>query len=329
MILKPLALKVAVITVLLTLALIVIVQWRASAREATAEMHYPPAGDFVDIDGTRIHIKVTGQGSDIVLIHGASGSLRDYTFDLAERLADTHRVIAVDRPGLGWSERPPGFGGVWSTAAEPPRLQAKLLQAAADQVGVQNPIVIGHSFGGAIALAWALERPQQTAGLVLLGGVSNPWPGQLGLLYRVNSSLLGSAIVIPMITAFTPQAVISDTLSEIFAPQKPPEGYLDHFGPEMTLRRPAMRANAQQVNSLRPHIVEMSKEYSSLELPVEILHGTEDDTVPISIHSEPLSEQLPNGQLRRMEGIGHMPHHAEPDAVIVAIARLKTRMGLR
>jgi len=274
-------------------------------------------------------MNISGQGADIVLIHGASGSLRDYTFDLVQRLQDDFRVIAIDRPGLGRSERPPGFGGVWNTAAEPPVLQAQLLHAATQKVGVENPIVVGHSFGGAIALAWALNQPENTAGLVLLGAASNPWPGQLGWLYRINKTVFGSAVVIPLITAFTPHTVIQDTLSEIFAPQRPPENYMRHFGPDMTLRRPTMRANAQQVTSLRPHIVEMSKRYGTLALPVEILHGTEDVTVPLSIHSEPLSQQLPNGVLHRMEGVGHMPHHADPDAVIAAIARVLDRAGLR
>ncbi|MFK7743982.1 MAG: alpha/beta fold hydrolase [Roseobacter sp.] len=324
-----LVVKLALIFGVVAVGIVALVQWRAGAREATVEAKYPASGQYVDADGTRIHLNVTGQGPDIILIHGASGSLRDYTFDLVERLADDYRVIAVDRPGLGRSERPAGFGGVWNVNAEPPRLQAQILQAATDVVGVENPIVVGHSFGGAIALAWALERPEETSALVLMGAASNPWPGKLGWLYRINSTVVGSAVVIPLITAFTPHSVIESTLSEIFAPQQPPENYMAHFGADMTLRRPTMRANAQQVNGLRPHIVEMSFEYDTLSLPVEILHGTDDVTVPLAIHSEPLSRQLPNGVLTRMQGVGHMPHHADPDAVLAGINRAATRAGLR
>ena len=329
MILTPLAFKTLVSVGLIAAVCVAMVQWRAGSREAEARDTNPPSGQFVEVEGTEIHLKVSGQGTDIILIHGASGSLRDFTFDLAERLSSTHRVIAIDRPGLGWSERPPGYGGVWSKAYEPPRLQARLLQGAADAVGVTNPIVVGHSFGGAIALAWAIERPKDTAGLVLLAGVANPWPGKLGWLYRMNSTRFGSLVAIPLITALTPRTVFQDMLGEIFAPQRPPEGYLAHFGPEMSLRRSALRANAQQVNNLKPHIREMVTHYGSLTMPVEILHGEADKTVPMDIHAEPLSAQLPDAVLTRMPGIGHMPHHADVEATVDAITRVERRAGLR
>ncbi len=327
--LMPSAPKTLFTALIVLVTVVAVVQWRASTREAHVEAVYPPSGQFVEVEGTRIHVHVEGEGPDLVLIHGASGSLRDFTFDMAKRLASNHRVITMDRPGLGWSERPEAYGGVWNMRAEPPRLQARILQAAADAVGVTNPVVVGHSFGGAVALAWALERPDRTAALVLLGAASNPWPGDLGLLYKINSTLLGSTLIIPAITAFTPRSVIEETVSSIFAPQKPPEGYMSHFGPEMSLRRAALRANAQQVNGLRPHIVEMAEEYRNLSLPVEILHGAADDTVPLKIHSEPLSRQLPNGVLTVLDDVGHMPQHAAPDAVIAAIDRAVVRAGLR
>jgi pimeloyl-ACP methyl ester carboxylesterase len=325
----PLAVKIVVILFLIVVTLIALVQWRAASRETTVEAQYPPSGRFVDAEGTRIHVNIAGQGPDIVLIHGASGSMRDLTFDLGERLAERYRVITVDRPGFGWSERPAGYGGIWNTAAEPPDLQARLLQQAVAEVNATTPIVLGHSYGGAIALSWALRAPQDTAGLVLLAAASNRWPDELGLLYRINSTALGSAVVIPMITAFTPHTAIESTIGEIFAPQRPPSDYLRFFGPDMTLRRGTMRANAQQVNALKPHITEMAKQYHRLPMPVEILHGTEDDTVPMRIHSEPLARQIPGAVLTRLEGVGHMPHHADPEAVVAAVDRIAARAGLR
>lgn len=326
----PLVAKLLFTLAVSLVALVALVQWRASAREATVEADYPPSGQFVRLqDGTRIHLEVAGEGPDIVLIHGASGSLRDFTFDLAERLAQHYRVIAVDRPGMGWSDRAAGYGGVWNTKAEPPRLQAQVLQAATDQIGLTNPIVVGHSFGGTIALAWALERPSETAGLVLLGAASNPWQGPLGWLYRVNSTRLGGALFVPLLTAFTPHTYIERTLGEIFAPQHAPQNYMQHFGPDMTLRRETLRANAQQVNGLKPFIRAMAEHYPSLNLPVEILHGTEDVIVPLHIHSGPLARQLPEAALRRMQGVGHMPHHEAPQEVEAAVDRVAMRAGLR
>lgn len=321
--------KGIVILGVLALGLVALVQWRAWARETNVEAQYPASGQYITVDGTRMHVKVMGQGPDLVFIHGASGSLRDLTLDLMPYLAQSYRVIAVDRPGLGRSARPSGYGGLFNVAAEPPALQARLLQGVAEQLNAERPIVVGHSYGGAIALAWALERPDQTAGLVLLGAASNPWPGKLGWLYRINSTRIGSALLIPFLTAFVPHTAIEKTLVEIFEPQRPPEGYMEHFGPDMTLRRSAMRANAQQVNSLRPYLVRMKEQYPTLRLPVEILHGTEDRVVPIHIHSIPLAGQLPDARLTRMEGIGHMPHHAAPETIRAAIDRVALRAGLR
>ena len=64
-------------------------------------------------------------------------------------------------------------------------------------------------------------------------------------------------------------------------------------------------------------------------MPIEIVHGTADEVVPIGVHSEPLARQIPGAVLTRLEGIGHMPHHAAPDAVEAAIHRAAARARLR
>ena len=294
----------------------------ADLKEAKAEATYTPQGRILDIDGRAVHALVQGDGPDLVLIHGASGNLRDFTYDLVEPLSREFRVIAIDRPGLGWSE-PLHDGG------ETPREQARHMQQAADLLGVEAPIVLGHSFGGAVALAWALERPEATSALVLLGAVSNPWPGPLDPMYRVNSSWLGSTLVVPLIAAFAPDKRIDQALEAIFAPQAVPDGYRSHVGAGLTLRRSSLRSNARQIAGLRPQVVEMSEHYPTLQMPAEVLHGTEDTIVPLEVHSEPLSRQMPQAVLTRMEGVGHMPHHADPQAVLDAVHRAANRAGLR
>lgn len=323
-----------VISLIATVALVggcgVLVDRRAETRASLAEASYPPTGQFVTVGGQRVHAHIEGSGPDLVLIHGASGNTRDFTFAFVDRLKDDYRVIVFDRPGLGWSDRvSDDFGGAFNTAAESPVQQAAFLQAAADELGVRNPIVLGHSYGGAVALAWGLNRPDDTAALVVLSGASNPWPGGLGALYGIASSAVGGATVVPLISAYAPVARITATLDSIFAPQSAPDGYGEYIGAGLTLRRETLRANARQVNSLRPHVVEMSARYGTLPMPVEIVHGTADDVVPLHIHSEPLARQIPGAVLTRLEGIGHMPHHAAPDAVEQAIHRAAARARLR
>jgi pimeloyl-ACP methyl ester carboxylesterase len=309
---------------------VIFVQARAGKREMHASKEYPPIGQFVTVDDVPVHVFVAGEGPDLVLIHGASGNMRDFTFDFVDRLTRDYRVIVFDRPGLGWTNRTnPKYASAINRGAESPAEQAALLQAAATELGAEKPLVLGHSYGGAVALAWAVHHPDNISGLITLGGVSNPWPGGLGALYKINSSSIGGALAVPLITAFVSEDRIKSTIEEIFAPQAAPDGYADYVGAALSTRRRALRANARQVNSLRPHVVELSKRHHEITVPTEILHGDADTIVPLAIHSQPLSQQIPNANLIVMDGVGHMPQHADPATVIDAIHRAATRAGLR
>ncbi|QFT59831.1 2-hydroxy-6-oxononadienedioate/2-hydroxy-6-oxononatrienedioate hydrolase [Sulfitobacter sp. THAF37] len=322
--------RTALILFLILLAVLIgVVQWRAATREAAAEADTPPVGRIMDVDGVPVHALVMGSGPDLVLIHGASGNLRDFTMGFAQRLAERYRVILFDRPGMGYTGRLPGSGGAWNTAEETPMAQAALLQKAADRLEVRTPIVLGHSFGGIVAIAWGLSRPDDTAALVLASAVSEPWPGGLGWTYTVNGSRLGGALFVPMVSAFVPESYVETSIGSIFEPQDAPRGYGDHLGTGLTLRRTSLRANAQQVNALRPHVVEMQKEYAALTMPIEAVHGDADTIVPAHIHAEVLMGDVPNGALDLLPGQGHMVQHTAPDAVIAAIDRAAERAGLR
>ena len=297
----------------------VAVDRRATAREAQAEAEYPATGQIIDVDGTKIHAFVEGQGPDLVLLHGAGGNLRDFTFSLSHALARDFRVIAFDRPGLGWSDD-------LGEAGTSPLMQAAVLQTAARKLGVTHPIVLGHSYGGAVAMAWALTDPD-TAGLVLVSGATMPWPGGLGTWYQVTASRLGGATVVPLITAFAGEARAQAAVEGIFAPDPVPAGYLDHVGAGLTLRRDSIRINARQVNALKPHLLLMEPNYDKLTLPVEIIHGTADTIVPATVHAIPLSKRLPNATLTLVEGAGHMIHHAHQDIVLAAVAHVAARVA--
>ena len=314
---------------LLLLGVVALTQWRATAQERGAEAAHPPSGDIIDVDGVPVHYQVMGDGPDLILIHGASGNLRDFTLGFADRLAGRYRVILFDRPGLGWTGRLPAAKGAWNARAESPQEQAALLQIAADRIGVKSPIILGHSFGGAVALAWGVSRPDDTAALVLVSAVSEPWPGDLGWIYKVTGSTLGGGSVVPLATAFVPEGYIRNSISGIFAPQSPPTGYASHLGVDLSLRRSSLRANAQQVMSLRGHVVEMQKQYQHLPMPIEIIHGDADTIVPAVVHAKVLIGDVPHGTLTILPGEGHMPQHTQPDAVIAAIDRAAASAGLR
>ena len=318
------------ILTLVAVGLVIVVHWRASAREAAANAAYPPIGELIDIDGVKVHAKVQGSGPDLVLIHGASGNMRDFTFDMVDQLADRYRVILFDRPGLGWTDNLPQHTGAWNATAATPHEQAALLQKAADRLGVSNPIVLGHSYGGAVALAWGLSRPDDTAALVLVSAVSEPWEGDLGWQYKLTGSAFGSGIVIPLVTAFVPQGFVRASVGAIFAPQDTPDGYSDHIGTGLSLRRMSMRANAQQVNTLLPEIKKMVPKYDTLTMPVELIHGTADTIVPLDVHAAIATPQLPDAVLTTLPGIGHMPQHVtQPDVIASLTAQRHVRVCAR
>ncbi|SDC15031.1 alpha/beta fold hydrolase [Ruegeria marina] len=296
--------------------------WRAARHEARAEASHPPRGQFVEIDGLRIHAEVMGNGPDLVMIHGSNGNTRDLTYALAPLLARQFRVILFDRPGLGFSDPlPKPSAGIAH--------QAAAMMQAARELGADRPMVLGHSYGGAVALAWAVHHPEAISGLIAVSAASNPWTTPLDPLYRVTSSPIGAAIAVPLITAYVPDSYVIRSLQEVFAPQPEPPDYAAHFGPGLSLRRSSLRANAWHRAILLDEIRALHRRYGEIAVPTEIVHGTADDTVNFDLHSVSLSRQIPAAQLRALAGIGHMPHHVASEEVAAAVLRAAQRAGLR
>jgi len=309
--------------------------YTAHIRAGFAETEYPAIGNFVEVTGGRVHYVQEGEGPDLILLHGAGGNLRDFTFSLMGQLSDRYRVTAFDRPGQGYTDQVPGVPtGPFATEGDSPVAQAEMLREAAAALDIEAPIVVGHSFGGIVAMAWAttgLDTPRKTdaSAIVSFAGVLMPWPGDLGSYYTINGSALGGAIAVPLISAFVPASRVESAIANTFSPQDPVPGYVEYIGGALALRSDNFRANVRQVNTLRPHVVEMEKLYPQLTLPIEIIHGTADTTVPINVHPEQLIKIVPSANLTPLDGIGHQPHQVDEPAAIAAIDRAAERAGLR
>lgn len=325
---RPSVLTLALILALSAAALWIHAEHRAGQRGARIEAHYPADGQIVQVAGQDVHVAIRGEGPDLVLLHGAGGSSRDMWLALGERLADRYRVFAFDRPGFGWSGRiSDGLDSPFTTASESPLEQARHLAEAARLLGAESPIVVGHSYGAAVAMGWTLE--EDASAMVVIAGATMPWPGGVDWSYRVLGSRLGGALLPSLVSAYVPETYVQATLDGVFAPDEVPYGYLSRAGVMMATRVGTLRANARQVNALRPHVVAMSARYGEIAVPVEILHGTADRTVYPEVHAEPLAALLPDARLTILDGIGHMPHHSATDAVVAAIDRAAARAGLR
>lgn len=296
--------------------------WRVGQNAKRAASQFPPQGAFVEVDGHPVHYVEMGLGPALVLIHGASGNTRDFTFGLAEKLAKSYRVIIFDRPGLGYTPQLAAFGVSITD-------QANLLASAAVQLGAEKPIVAGQSFGGAITLAWAVARPDNIAAAVSIAGASHPWEGALDTLTENLAHPIVGPVLSRLASAWVSRDYVADSMRGTFTPQVPVDGYAEHIGIPLILRPSSLMANARQRDALKEDLRAISPQYAALKLPLEIVHGDADPIVPLHVHSARLVQEVKGANLVTLAGIGHMPQHLNHSDVIAAIDRAATRAGLR
>ena len=284
--------------------------WMTKRELTRAEQAFPPAGEFVAVEGHQVHYIDQGSGPAVILIHGASGNLRDWTFSMVGRLAERYRVLAFDRAGHGYSDRPAdGYD---------PAVQGRLIAKAARKLGVEQAILVGHSFGCAPALAIALDDPDLAAGLVDVAGASHPWDGSLSIRYPLSFNPLTSWALRTVASLISEEKLVDP----VFEPQATPEGYIEHIGVKLALRPSTFRHNAEDVLRLNESLKRMSPRYPTLKLPVEILHGSLDDVVTESISPRGVERDVPHDRFTLLDGVGHMPHHVAEDEIVAAIDRL-------
>jgi pimeloyl-ACP methyl ester carboxylesterase len=291
---------------------------------ARIEHVHPPAGRMIAVDGGRLHVVELGPrnslnaGPAVVLLHGASGNLEDMRLALGEKLAASHRVILIDRPGHGWSER---LGG---DADASPERQATLIAEALEKLGITQSIIVGHSWSGALAASYALHYSDRTAGLVLISPVTHPWPGDIAWYYRLSTTpvigpLFAHTVMLPL-----GLILIDAAANAAFAPQQGPDDYVRRAAISLVLRPHEFLANARDVAGLKDFVSAQAPHYHELLPRTVVITGDRDTTVSPRIHSRAIAAALPNGRLIVLAGLGHMPHHAASDVVIDAIDQLAT-----
>jgi len=296
--------------VLAALATLALVTW---AGAVLAERAHPAQGRMVDVDGARLHVVELGPpgATPIVMLHGASSNL-EVMRPLADRLAQRHRVILLDRPGHGWSTRS-------SLADSTPEPQARMIAEALTKLGVPPSIVVAHSWSGALALRLALDHPGRVAGLTMLAPVAYPWPGGVSQYnYAVTAPVIGPLL------AHTVTLPLGLLLAEsgsrsVFAPQAMPEGFVKDSATRLLRRPREFVANAWDLVTLRAAMAEQAPRYKDIAAPITIIAGNVDKTVSTHIHSQPLAKTAKNTRLIVLEGVGHMIQYAAPELVVAEI----------
>jgi pimeloyl-ACP methyl ester carboxylesterase len=287
-------------------------------RSNRAEADNPPIGNFVEVDGVRLHYVDRGEGRPIVLLHGNGAMIEDWQASgVLDRAAAGYRVIAFDRPGFGHSERPRTT--IWTPAA-----QAALIHAALLRIGVERPVVVGHSWGTLVALAMALDFPQDVSGLVLVSGYYFPTVrGDVAVFSPPALPLVGD--VMRLTVGPVVGRLATPLMSKaIFAPMPVAESFAA-FPIEMSLRPSQIRATSADTAMMVPSAALLSARYGDLALPVEIVAGDGDVVAYCDRHAERLHDQLGGSGLTVIPGAGHMVHYAAPDEVVAAIRRASER----
>lgn len=280
----------------------------AGARRIEAAL--PPIGQFITVDGLDLHYLEAGKGKPgpaIVLLHGASSNLRDFAASILPLLAERHHVIAFDRPGLGYSAR----RADWQNPAD----LCELFLKAAAALGAERPVIVGHSWSGSIAMACALDAPERIRGSVLLAGAAGHWTG--GVDWNVSLArvpvvgpLFAHTLIYPLGELLLPRVV-----RRILAPNAPPPGYIDNIGARLALRPEAYRNNAQDMTRLSEFLQLQSARYPDVSAPLLIIHGEEDTIVPYWNHGKRVKAVVPDARVELLPGVGHAPHHAQPETV--------------
>lgn len=290
---------------------------RSHAR--LAEAKYPPRGTFIAQAGRRWHVLTSRQdqgseGRDIILLHGASSSAHDLSRPLMPHLAPLGRVIAPDRPGHGYSSRTKGD--------DTPEVQARAIWALLDHLDVKNPILIGHSWGGALMMAMALERPQAVRGLIGIAPVMRPWDGEVEWIYHLSAKpVIGQIFVNTLITPFGLGA-LDKAVEKVFAPAPVPEKYRLESGSPLSLRPYAFKANGEDMAGLNRAVGRLSRHYDRLTMPIHIIGGAGDTILKAKFHTELVARLAPQTTLDDIEDEGHMPHYRYPHKVAEAVRQL-------
>lgn len=299
--------------VILAVVLVIGGLWtmRLSSR---AEDDFPPLGRFVQVDGAELHYVDRGTGRPVVFLHGAFGALQDFTATIFDPAAHRYRAIAFDRPGHGYSRPPPH-------ECVTPAAQARLIHAALRELGVERPVLVGYSWAGSLVLSYALEFPDDVAGVVTLNGVLHSWPGTTSFVYDIPSIPIAGWIFTHTLVMPFGRYMSDKSVERAFDPVRPPLLFKSSPLP-LTLRPGNFAANAAEVRCLDAFNQQQEKRYGELHLPIVIVVGEDDKVATPRLHSHALHDEVASSELVSLEGVGHQILYTRPTEVLRAIDRV-------
>jgi len=277
----------------------------------------------IDVGGYRLNSILIEPGAKadlppIVFLHGASTGLYDLVYSFREKLAGRAKLLFVDRPGHGNSD-------IGDRRNVLPDGQADAIARLMEKRGLAKAIVVGHSFGGAIAAALAVRHPEKVAGLVFLSPAVYPWPGGIAWYYNAArvpvTGHLFSALIVPPVGLLA----IDAATKGVFAPNDRPDDYIEQTRAVQALRPAAFRHNALEIAALRGWATSASPSYRTITAPTVIITGDTDDIVSPDLHARHLARDIRGSRLIVVQNLGHKSDFVAADLAVAAIERVAGR----
>lgn len=270
-----------------------------------------PTEYFIDIENTRVRYVEAGVGPAVVLIHGNAGSVDDFDFERLGLLCREHRVIAVDRPGHGKSARP-------TDADAKLQYQAHLLHETLSHLGVTHPVLVGHSWGGSLALAYAVQYPTELSAIVLLAPAAYADGGPDQFMRAVLKTPIIGDVTLTLGRAIFGKHQLKKELQKAFYPSSVPEEYLRKASSSW-LRHKQLRAILEDEYSLDKDLDKVSRHYSEISIPVIIVTGDHDKVVSAKQNAYRLKSSIDHSQLIELKDTGHQVPQTHPESIFNAV----------
>ncbi|HTE82152.1 MAG TPA: alpha/beta hydrolase [Reyranella sp.] len=275
-------------------------------RDYLIERYGQPPSSFIDVGGTRAHIRDEGKADamPLLLIHGSLGSLHMWEGWVAE-LEDRYRLISVDLPGHGLT-------GAWPRGEYTIEAYADFIEVLADTLQLDRFAIAGHSMGGAVAWSFAATRPERISHLILVDASAYPGEGEAPLRTRLTRAPLIGDIGI----YFKPDWMVRRALMEIYAdPAMVTPDRVRRFGELQRFpgNRPATLLRARNQDPLDPTPLRR------LDVPTLIIWGAQDRWVPVA-DAFRLQGNIRGARLAIFEKPGHDPMEEDPKDTAAAVA---------
>lgn len=275
---------------------------------------------FVEADeGLDLAWAEAGQGPPVVLLHGTLTTLEDMTISLAERLGRSHRVIAFDRPGFGRSTvRRFLDAGVGR--------QGERLHRAIASLGLESPVIVGHSFGASVALAMAVQEPSRIAGVVAIAPLVLPEPRLEHMIFGPRAAPFAGELVQAGAHATTDRALLPLLWRAMWLPQVMPESVRTGFPFALAGRSGSACRIGEDAMAAAFDLPALVGAAAACPVPVCIMGGDRDLVVNNGANGRALAALMPRGAFIDLPGLGHMAHHFAADRIAGEVERL-TREG--